>query len=90
MDTQIFSALEEWARLESMHHEAKIKQEGEAVDLDRSMVSAKELEILEMRPQTKAGALVQLHFCATFLERNSENGHLAARAIRGATSVFGW
>jgi hypothetical protein len=85
MRNGFFIALEEWTVLESVCS-ATSEIEPQALEA----LSAKELEILAFRPETKAGALAQLRFCATFLERNGERGSLAAGAIRSAANVLGW
>ena len=86
-NTMIYSTLAEWTHLEFAHHlatEADAKV-GEGL---RMALFAKELEILSLRPRTKAEAIVQLRFCAIFLERNCDKGNLAAGAIRNAADVL--
>jgi hypothetical protein len=85
--TMIYSTLAEWTHLESAHHSAT-KGDARGGEGLRTALAAKELEILSFRPRTKAEALVQLRFCAIFLERNCDKGILAAGAIRNAADVL--
>lgn len=90
MDEQIFRALQEWARLETAHHRAKSAADDRAAHA-REALSLKEAEVLEMLARTRCGALAQVHFCATLLERNfGETGSRAAGVIRNAANVFAW
>jgi hypothetical protein len=86
MDGLLFSSLAEWSRLESIAFHA---DPGRDASVDAAM-SAKEAEILAIRPRTKDEAVAQLRFCATFLERNCQKGSEAAEAIRHAANVLGW
>lgn len=90
MDTPIFRALDEWGRLESEHYKIKSEKGAEAAELAFLSVRAKAAEILKMRAQTRDGALAHLRFCATCLEQNGLNCHLAATAIRNAVSILSW
>ena len=87
MKTMIYSTLAEWTHLEFAHHSAT-KGDARGGEGLRMALFAKELEILSLRPRTKAEALVQLRFCAIFLERNCDKGILAAGAIRNAANVL--
>jgi hypothetical protein len=87
MDSQLFSSLAEWTRLESVAFHAAQRTRDASAD---GALSAKEAEILALRPRTKDEALVQLRFCATFLERNCRKGSEAAEAIRHAVNVLAW
>jgi hypothetical protein len=90
MDCPIFAALQEWARLESACHSARPSSETECSLPCGTALSAKAAEILQMRAQTKEGALIQLRFCATLLERGgSAISNLTAEAIRNAANVLG-
>ncbi len=77
----IFVTLEEWARLESIHHWA---EHGSCEAGERQMeLAKKENELLAMRAQTQDEALVHLRFCATFIEQNcGDRSILAMGAIR--------
>lgn len=82
----IFSELERWARLESLHFDAARGEHGGSAH--GSLLSAKEAEILALRPRTRDELVVYLRFCAVFLERNSDKGSLAAEAIRKAANAM--
>jgi hypothetical protein len=81
MDSPIFSALQEWAHLESEHHKAS----GVNAATIGAALLAKTKEILRMRARTKQGALIQLRFCATLLER--EGGPVPAMAAHAPVSM---
>jgi hypothetical protein len=85
--TTVFPTLAEWTFLESAHHSATKRDSGEGEALETALF-AKELEILSLRPQTQTEALVQLRFCAIFLERNGGRSGLAAEAIRNAADIL--
>jgi hypothetical protein len=88
MCKKIFSALEEWAHLESMSFEAGQRNRGE--NIHQQALAAKEAEILALRPTTKIEAFAQLRFCATFLERNGEKACIVANTIRNAANALIW
>ncbi len=89
MDKTILMILEEWARLESIHHWA---ERGSCEAGERqTKLTEKENELLAMRTQTKDEALVHLRFCATFVEQNcGDRSVLAMSAIRHAINVLSW
>jgi hypothetical protein len=83
----VFPTLAEWTRLESAYHSAT-KGDFRGGEELQTALFAKELEILSLRPQTQTEALIQLRFCAIFLERNGGRTGLAADAIRNAANVL--
>ncbi len=89
MDKTIFITLEEWARLESIHHWAA--RDSCEAGQRQTELAEKENELLAMRAQTKDEALVHLRFCATFIEQNcSDRSILAMGAIRHSINVLSW
>jgi hypothetical protein len=88
MDEHIFSALREWARLESLYNIAKSNCETGAELTAYAALVAKSDAILAMRARTKSGAFAQLRFCATFLEMRCEQGRVAAEAIRNTANFL--
>jgi hypothetical protein len=78
----VFPTLAEWTCAPKGDFRGR---EGEAL---QTALFAKELEILSATPQTQTDALVQLRFCAIFLERNGGRTGLAADAIRNAANVL--
>ncbi|RTL80250.1 MAG: hypothetical protein EKK29_19670 [Hyphomicrobiales bacterium] len=90
MDEPIFRALQEWARLETAHHQAKSAAENGAARA-REALSLKEAEILAMLARTRCDAIAQVRFCATLLERSfGETGALAAGVMQNAANVLDW
>jgi hypothetical protein len=85
--TTVFPTLAEWSLLESAHYSATKRDSGGGEALQTALF-AKELEILSLRPQTQTEAIVQLRFCAIFLERNGGRSGLAADAIRNAATIL--
>jgi hypothetical protein len=87
IDPNVFPKLTEWSRLESAFYSATKADSGEGDALQAALL-AKELEILSLRPRTQIEVLVQLRFCAIFLERNGGRSGLAADAIRNAANIL--
>ncbi|WP_036282584.1 hypothetical protein [Methylocystis sp. ATCC 49242] len=101
MADPIFAAIAEWERLEALHIEAinaadaiddedsaEFAAADHAQDVACSAVADHERRILDMRPQTVAGALALLRFIATIEQDYLGNEWKKGDAIRACADLI--
>ncbi|WP_036282340.1 hypothetical protein [Methylocystis sp. ATCC 49242] len=86
MADPIFAAIAEWERLEALHIEAI--NAADAIDDEDSAEFAAAEAVLEVRPQTVAGALALLRFIATIEQDYLGNEWKKGDAIRACADLI--